>query len=77
MDNFIYSIFDNVNTIAIIGSILIVIVSIVLSTILFNFSTKIKDDKSQRIKAIISGIAILLVGFSGSGFLISILTLLK
>lgn len=77
MDNFIYSIFDNVNIIAIIGSILILIVSIVLSTILFIFSTKIKDDKSHRRKAIISGIAILLVGFSGCGILISILPLLK
>lgn len=77
MDNFIYSIFDNVNIIAIIGSILILIVSIVLSTILFIFSTKIKDDKSQRRMAIISGIAILLVGVSGCGILISILTLFK
>ncbi|HEP1288761.1 TPA: hypothetical protein VB376_002407 [Staphylococcus aureus] len=74
MGNDIYSIFDNVLMIAIIGSILVLIVSTVLSIILLTFSSKIKDDKSQRRKTIISGIAILLVVVSGCGILMSIFT---
>ncbi|OAW62151.1 hypothetical protein [Staphylococcus epidermidis] len=74
MENVIYSIFDNVYIIAIIGSIVVLIVSTVLSIILLTFSSKIKDVKSQRRKTIISGIAILLVGVSGCGLLMSIFT---
>ncbi|HHB2761479.1 TPA: hypothetical protein ACN8GG_002821 [Staphylococcus aureus] len=74
MGNGIYSIFDNVHIIAIIGSILVLIVSTILSIILLTFSSKIKDDKSQRRKTIISVIAILLVGVSGFGILMTIFT---
>lgn len=70
VENFISGIFDNVYIVTIIGAILVVIVSLALSTILFMYSKNIKEDRSQHRMAIISGIAILVVGICGCGILI-------